>query len=1053
MAPSFFRAIGCAVAVLPALSSADKVYKVSEVYDSTNFFDKFDFISTRDPTGGYVQYQSRAEAEKLGLVAYDGAEMYIGVDHSPESVLDTVKDPGRKSVRLESKTAYNKGLVIAEFSYLPKPTCGSWPAFWFFGEPWPTKGEIDLYENWNDLPFNRHTSHVDAPEVIGECILLQDEMEAVIDSPNCYDFAEGQANFQGCSASQFTTTFGSSNGGVYAMEWTSEHLKIWDWERAFAPRMDMKMVLNLNLCGVAAQEHQWGAACKQSTTYDTCAGYVADKPQDFADTFFKVKDIKFYELVEEQNPVPSTSSAATSASTSSTSTVSTASPTVSASTSSTVPASSTSSVLVVPSSSPTSSTGSQVTTSSQGTAVSSIQTYPTNEQSTDSSSSPSTQTSATTYPPVTTEPPTESTTSTIYSTSVYTITSCAPDVPDCPGRGQVVTEVISVGVTVCPVTKTTSQAGPTTTAQEPKPTMDGQPKPTTGPELPEDYTTSTISETKTYTITECPPSVPDCPVGSVTTEISVTTTVCPVGEKPTAPAENPSTEPTGVPTTPAPGKEIPTEAPSLTKSGPEEEGTTTLDATTTSTSTAIVQVTKTIPRPSSSTHIEEIPTTTTTQIEEMPTATSTQIKEIVPSSTNSEEIVYPTATVVPISSSEVRPVPTEYPSVGFTNSTVPIYPTGVAPPQGTTTVTIPIGAGDDIVQVGAGVRTSASAVLMVIAGQSRPFSQTTRRVFNPNKWHHPHEDPHYKLSQAKPLITTPRMKRFAKSPSTHAVAAAAIAAAFVFYFSNIQTVPVSGRRRFNCFGEDTVAAVADQQAKRIVWEVERQGGRFLGDWDPRTRLVKRVMARLIPVSGMEDAEWEVRVIDDPHTANAFVLPGGKVFVFSGLIPIARNEDGLAAVLGHEIAHNLAEHVAERMSGSIGTNILLGSLVLLTGGLAIIGTWAIGNWILGLLFERPMGRRQESEADYIGLMMMAEACYDPREALQFWKRMERQKQLEPPEWMSTHPSNHNRIQKITEWMPQALEKMQESDCRGTSAFADMFRRALDRGVIITSSGWV
>ncbi|RYP55383.1 hypothetical protein DL768_000138 [Monosporascus sp. mg162] len=748
MAPSFVRAVGCAVAVLPALSSADKLYKVSEVYDSTNFFDKFNFISTRDPTGGYVQYQSRAEAEKLGLVAYDGAEMYIGVDHSPESVLDAAKDPGRKSVRLESKTVYNKGLVIAEFSYLPRPTCGSWPAFWFFGEPWPTKGEIDLYENWNDLIFNRHTSHVDAPEIVGECILVQDEMEAVIDSPNCYDFAEGQADFQGCSASQFTTTFGSSNGGVYAMEWTSEHLKIWDWERAFAPPdvkagnpkpsaawgkpayvikqcnvdkafRDMKMILNLNLCGVAAQEHQWDAACKRSTTYDTCAGYVADKPQDFADTFFKVKDIKFYELVEEETPVPSTSSAATSASTSSTSTVSTASPTVSASTSS---------VSVVPSSSPKSSIGSQVATSSQGTAVSSTQPYPTNERATDSSSAPYTQTGATTYPPATTEPPTESTTSTIYSTGVHTITSCAPGVPDCPGRGQVVTEVISVGVTVCPVTKTTSQAEPTTTAQEPEPTTDDQPKPTTAPELPEEYTTSTVSETKTYTITECPPSVPDCPVGSVTTEIGVTTTVYPVGEKPTAP-----------------GNEIPTEAPSLTKSGPEEEGTTTPDVKTTLTSTAIAQVTKTIPRPSSNTHIEEIPTTSS-QVEGIPTTTSTpikeihtnttststailqvtktiphpssntQIKEIVPSSTESEVMIYPTASVVPISSSEVRPVPTEYPSVGFANSTVPIYPTGVAPPQGTTTVTIPIGAGDDIVQVGAGVRTGASVAFMVIAG-------------------------------------------------------------------------------------------------------------------------------------------------------------------------------------------------------------------------------------------------------------------------------------------------------------------------------------------------
>ncbi len=141
-------------------------------------------------------------------------------------------------------------------------------------------------------------------------------------------------------------------------------------------------------------------------------------------------------------------------------------------------------------------------------------------------------------------------------------------------------------------------------------------------------------------------------------------------------------------------------------------------------------------------------------------------------------------------------------------------------------------------------------------------------------------------------------------------------------------------------------------------------------------------------------------------ANAFVLPGGKVFVFSGLLPIVRTEDGLAAVLGHEIAHNVAEHVAERMSRSIGTDVLLASIILLTGGMAVIGTWTIGNSVLELLFRRPMGRMQESEADYIGLMMMAEACYDPRHALDFWRRMERQQrqqQQEPSEWMSTHPS--------------------------------------------------
>lgn len=313
-----------------------------------------------------------------------------------------------------------------------------------------------------------------------------------------------------------------------------------------------------------------------------------------------------------------------------------------------------------------------------------------------------------------------------------------------------------------------------------------------------------------------------------------------------------------------------------------------------------------------------------------------------------------------------------------------------------------------------------------------------------NNWRDPrHRDPDEQLRHAKPLFTSEGLSRFVRSPSLHAVIVVSIASATVFYFINLQTVPVSGRRRFNCYSDAKVRETGEAQAKRIEYEVERQGGRFLSDWDGRTRLVKRVMNRLIPVSGMEDSQWEVRVIDDPTTANAFVLPGGKVFVYSGLIPIARNEHGLAAVLGHEIAHNLAKHVAERMSSQLGANILLYSLVTLTGGVGILVTTYLGHAMLDLVFSRPMGRRQEAEADYIGLMMMAEACYDPREALAFWERMKRMQQEEPPEWMSTHPSHSNRIQKIQEWMPQALEKMRESDCKGTAGFANLFRDALER----------
>ena len=279
----------------------------------------------------------------------------------------------------------------------------------------------------------------------------------------------------------------------------------------------------------------------------------------------------------------------------------------------------------------------------------------------------------------------------------------------------------------------------------------------------------------------------------------------------------------------------------------------------------------------------------------------------------------------------------------------------------------------------------------------RLFSQTPRRL---QRYDH---DP--RLQNAKPLVTTGQLGRIARSRNTHGVIVVAILAAVVFYFSNLQTVPVSGRKRFNCFSEESVREVSEMQYKRVLYEVEHGGARFLPEWDPRTLMVKRVMKRLIPVSGMEDQNWEVMVIDDPQTANAFVLPGGKVFVYSGIMPLIRNESGLAAVLGHEIAHNLAEHIAERLSQSIGVNILLGSLLLLSvaipGGLFVVQFF--GGGLLDVLFSRPMNRLQESEADYIGLMMMAEACYDPREAVDFWKRMDRQQQIQPPEWISTHPS--------------------------------------------------
>ncbi|EQB45428.1 hypothetical protein CGLO_15704 [Colletotrichum gloeosporioides Cg-14] len=355
--------------------------------------------------------------------------------------------------------------------------------------------------------------------------------------------------------------------------------------------------------------------------------------------------------------------------------------------------------------------------------------------------------------------------------------------------------------------------------------------------------------------------------------------------------------------------------------------------------------------------------------------------------------------------------------------------------------------------------------------QTRPFSQTPRAPQDPRD---PRRQIDYdylqrqyhenRIRAAKPLWSGKsdgrigifeRFRRAATSRGTvgTGVIAGSFLAAVLFYFYNLQTVPVSGRKRFNIFPEDYVKDISAEQVRRIIHEVESQGGRFLPSWDPRARMVKRVMERLIPVSGMEDLQWEIRVIDDPSTINAFVLPGGKVFVHSGILRVTKNEDGLAAVLGHEIAHIIADHVGERMSSLIGPNILLGALfsIWLATPLALPMVHYLGGGLIDFIFTLPMGRLQESEADYIGMMLMAEACYDPSEAIGLWQRMDRMakmyRQDEIPEILGTHPSNEHRIQKCTEWLPKALEKRSASDCQGTASFAGQFRRALDLGNLI------
>jgi predicted Zn-dependent protease len=188
-----------------------------------------------------------------------------------------------------------------------------------------------------------------------------------------------------------------------------------------------------------------------------------------------------------------------------------------------------------------------------------------------------------------------------------------------------------------------------------------------------------------------------------------------------------------------------------------------------------------------------------------------------------------------------------------------------------------------------------------------------------------------------------------------------------------------------------------------------------------TRPVLDVGHRLARAANRPEFKWEFSVLDDAKQANAFALPGGKVAVYTGIVPVAQTTNGLAVVLGHEIAHVLARHGAERMSQGLVAEAggsLLGAFF--GGGAtaqAVMVAYGVGAQ-LGVLL--PYGRTQESEADHIGLLLMARAGYDPREALAFWKRMEKVSGGgRSPEFLSTHPSHGTREEQIQAWLPEAL----------------------------------
>jgi len=171
-------------------------------------------------------------------------------------------------------------------------------------------------------------------------------------------------------------------------------------------------------------------------------------------------------------------------------------------------------------------------------------------------------------------------------------------------------------------------------------------------------------------------------------------------------------------------------------------------------------------------------------------------------------------------------------------------------------------------------------------------------------------------------------------------------------------------------------------------------------------------------------KWEYILIDNDKVKNAWCMPGGKIAVYTGILKITKNKHGLAAVMGHEIAHAVAKHSVERASRALALNVGTAIADIFTGGAISNTQRTTGVDVAGMLrtfgIDNPFGRKQETEADYLGLIFSSLAGYDIRESYKVWERMkEANKGQEPPEWMSTHPSNARRVQALKDWIPEIV----------------------------------
>ena len=265
--------------------------------------------------------------------------------------------------------------------------------------------------------------------------------------------------------------------------------------------------------------------------------------------------------------------------------------------------------------------------------------------------------------------------------------------------------------------------------------------------------------------------------------------------------------------------------------------------------------------------------------------------------------------------------------------------------------------------------------------------------------------------------------------------------------SSCGSVPFTGRRQLQLVSNNEVIALSLQQYQDFIRTAP------LESVTTNAQMVSRIGSRIAKAvetfytnngyqSELENYAWEFRLVKE-NSVNAFAMPGGKVVIYTGLLPVTQTEDALAVVIGHEIAHVIARHSNERMSQQIALQYggaIAGGLLGNSQAMQQLGSTVFG---LGAQYGvmMPYARKQEYEADEIGLIIMAMAGYDPRVAVPFWTRMAQSGGSQVPEFLSTHPTDSKRIARIQEIMPQLLTYYKGAGIQNTTTAPIQTKAAL------------